>query len=700
MLLSSIREAVMAQLFIDMLQIGATSLEAKKLKEYKNRKWFSFGADHSDFAAVLHSVIVSRCYDSTGITVAEVNMRLDQIISTNESEGKKSVALLLRDLFRKMNAQEMKWLVRVILKTMPLGLGDVALLKAMHPDAKDLLNVNANLESVCSRLTDPSVRLDQLEVTLMTPFAPQLADRKEVSEIPRRLKDRMFYIETKYDGERCQLHKKGELFRYFSRNGKDFTHEYGEDASDPRLFTSVISACLDSSVEEIILDGEICAWGKEQNCLIQKGEQFNIRQIRNDNDKFQQCLMLYDILLLNGRVLSGQPLRERLAVLRSVVRPQEGRVEMARRVEGRSAKDIQDELNEAIDRREEGLVVKDSESHYSPGLRAGSGWVKVKPDYQTDLMDTLDLVILGGYFGHGRSAGKITQFLMGVRSDEGDNFLSLCRVSTGFNVLELQDLVSRCTKGSRQENINLGKEKPPVVFDPVRCPVLELKATEIVPSDQYGAGSTLRFPRIIKMRDDKDSSCCTSLQEVTTIRKLYGDKHLDLEDQKKKRKRSSRKAQLAEIFQPLETRAGEPLVSHDLKGKVVVVEPGKSVKLKQEVERLVKMHGGKVEQNVRKGITGLYVETGMTLKGRHVVDKAEIDVVRSSWLTEQAESQKLEKAAPHQYLVMTPRTQREWRDLSDQYMDAFTLTASRGSLEWSMQKVRSDSKYWILESGI
>ena len=75
-------------------------------------------------------------------------------------------------------------------------------------------------------------------------------------------------------------------------------------------------------------------------------------------------------------------------------------------------------------------------------------------------------------------------------------------------------------------------------------------------------------------------------------------------------------------------------------------------------------------------------------------------MVRSSWLTEQAESQKLEKAAPHQYLVMTPRTQREWRDLSDQYMDAFTLTASRGSLEWSMQKVRSDSKYWILESGI
>ena len=386
--------------------------------------------------------------------MAEINLKLDQIIATNEAEGKKAVEMILRDLYQKMDALELKWLVRVILKRLPLGVGETFLFKAMHDDAKALYEVNANLEAVCEKLRDPKIKLHQVEVSLMTPFRPHLAERKQMKEITGKMEK--FYIETKYDGERCQLHKKGDTFRYFSRKGQDFTNEYGETSDDTRMFSSVISACLASSVQDIILDGEMCTWSKELNCLLQKGKQFNIRQMRND-DQVHQCLILYDILLLNGRVLSGLPLKERVAILEGVVTTMEGKVEMCRRVLGSTVQEVQVELADAIDRREEGLVLKDIESHYKPGARGGGGWIKVKPDYEAALVDTLDLVILGGWYGSGKRAGSISNFLMGVSdgSDEDGEkkFLSICKVGTGFNTWELRDAVSKCKKGSRQSQI-------------------------------------------------------------------------------------------------------------------------------------------------------------------------------------------------------------------------------------------------------
>ena len=374
---------------------------------------------------------------------------LDQIVTTNEAEGKRAVEMILRDLHQKMDAMEVKWLVRVILRKLPLGVGEVLLFKAMHHDAKSLYEVNANLEAVCEKLRDPKVQLHQLEVSLMTPFRPHLADRKEVKQVSGIMKK--FYIETKYDGERCQLHKRGDTFRYFSRNGQDFTQEYGETSDDPRMFSSVISSCLASSVQDIILDGEMMTWSKEQKCLLQKGKQFNIRQMRND-DQHHQCLILYDILLLNGRLLSGLPLKERVAILEDVISPVEGRVEMCRRVLSSTVQEVQVELTAAIDRREEGLVLKDIESPYKPGARGGGGWIKVKPDYEGQLVDTLDLVILGGYYGSGRRAGNISNFLMGVSAGEKE-FMSICKVGTGFNTWELHDAVSKCKKGSPQSHI-------------------------------------------------------------------------------------------------------------------------------------------------------------------------------------------------------------------------------------------------------
>ena len=203
----------------------------------------------------------------------------------------------------------------------------------------------------------------------------------------------------------------------------------------------------------------------------------------------------------------------------------------------------------------------------------------------------------------------------------------------------------------------------------------------------------VRHPRVETLREDKDSSCCTTLAEVKNIMemkdgKLYSVGEVELGKDGNPRKRNSRRAKLGAIFRQQDF-SNLAKLSQCLKDKVVVVEPGRKISLKREVERLVSKHGGKVEQNVKAGRTDLYVETGLTVKGQGVVSRREVDVVRSSWLTDQAELENIEQPRPHQYLVLTDNTLRGWVEKSDAYLDPFTIPATRDSLQFSMEKVKN-----------
>ena len=221
--------------------------------------------------------------------------------------------------------------------------------------------------------------------------------------------------------------------------------------------------------------------------------------------------------------------------------------------------------------------------------------------------------------------------------------------------------------------------------------MVQVRATEVIDSKEAAIGCTLRHPRVETVREDKDSSCCTSMDEVRTIQqmkggKLYSQGQLGEGQGENPRKRSSRRAELGQIYRQQDP-GQETVLSHCLKDKVVVVEPGRVSSLKKEVERLVMKHGGLVEQNLKVGWTALYVETGLTLKGRGVLQRGEVDVVRSSWLTGQAEQENIEMPLPHQYLHMTGTTRQAWRIKTDAYLDPLTIMATRESLQFSMEQV-------------
>ncbi len=387
---------------------------------------------------------------------------------------------------------------------MKLGLGQVAIFNHFHPDAKGLYDVNANLRKVCELLNDPTKRMNEIEVQLFNPFRPMLADRGIMKEVEKQMGDKEFYIEVKYDGERLQVHKERGKFQFFSRNGFDFTDDFGASASDAGKFSSFLADALLPSVQSVILDGEICAFNHQTEALVQKGEQMNIRSLRPDDPMFQQCLYIYDVVYLNGKVLTNKPLKDRIATVESIVKPMDGRVQFADRRTASKRAEVVDALNQAIDRREEGIVLKDPESVYKPNVRSRGGWLKIKPEYSNELMDQCDLIVMGGYYGSGKRGGIITHFLLGLEAKRGDDgrrvYHSFCRVGSGYSMKELNELLQKLQPHFRRGRppadadfvYEMAREKPDATIDPKNSVILQVKAAEIVASDVYQVGCTLR----------------------------------------------------------------------------------------------------------------------------------------------------------------------------------------------------------------
>ena len=143
-----------------------------------------------------------------------------------------------------------------------------------------------------------------------------LADQVQIDDIKAEMKHKEFYIEVKYDGERMLAHRfPNGTFKFLSRNANDFTKDFGQHPREGK-FSKYLEEALAVNVQSVILDGEICAFNKKLQVLSNKAEKHGIRSLNDDHDTYQQCLYIYDIVYLNGQVLTNRPLKERLQILR------------------------------------------------------------------------------------------------------------------------------------------------------------------------------------------------------------------------------------------------------------------------------------------------------------------------------------------------------------------------------------------------
>lgn len=150
----------------------------------------------------------------------DLNILLDQLAVSNAN-----YVPVFRQLFQKANAEEMKWIIRIVLKDLKLSIKLETVLNSYHKDASDYFNLTNSLMEVCKKFENQKICLDD-EICLFSPIRPMLAGKKNINYFKNQ--SREFYLETKYDGERIQAHYDGNEVRLFSRNGVNYSHVYKE----------------------------------------------------------------------------------------------------------------------------------------------------------------------------------------------------------------------------------------------------------------------------------------------------------------------------------------------------------------------------------------------------------------------------------------------------------------------------------------
>jgi DNA ligase-1 len=358
--------------------------------------------------------------------------------------------------------------------------------------------------------------VNALKVTVGRPIRSQLAERLPNPEaVIKRLG--MVAVQPKYDGIRVQIHKNGSEVRVFSRNLEDYTLMFSE-------LTSAAQALKDDT---LILDGEAIAYSKELEEYLpfqltaSRRRQHGIEQAARD---LPLVAFVFDILYQNGRDLTELPYEERLALVDKVIAGSTVLLP-APIIKTDSVEVLTKTLLDNISQGLEGVVVKRPDSKYQAGAR-NFNWVKLKRHTSGQLNDTVDLVLLGYYFGKGKRAEfGVGALLAGVYDADNDRFGTITKLGTGLSDAEWREIHERADK--------LQVAQRPARVDSILTPdvwlepevVVEVMADEITPSPRHTAGMAgdqpgfaLRFPRVVSFRGaDKRPEDATTVKEIADL---------------------------------------------------------------------------------------------------------------------------------------------------------------------------------------
>ena len=432
------------------------------------------------------------------LTVAEVERQLRELAAASGDGSQETKLDLLFGLFNRCDTEEARYLARLVLSEMRIGVGEGAVRDATAAAfdvpveaVERALQVSNDYGLVAERARDGGAgALAEMHLEVGRPVQAMLAQTGTVTDALADWEEAA--VEWKFDGARVQVHYDGEEIRLFSRNMEDVTDPLPE-------VVDALSSALDAPA---ILDGEVVAVEETGD---PRPFQAVLRRFRRKHDvaKAREDVRLefhaFDCLHADGEDLLQRPLVERHDRLGSLL----GDEGMVSALWLRSEPDEVAEIErDALDAGHEGIMLKNPQSAYTPGKR-GQNWLKRKPD-----VETLDCVVTGAEWGEGRRANLLGTFEISV-SDGSDGYVSVGKVATGVTDEQLEELTDLLEPHILAEDGTEVEIEPAVVF--------EVGYEEIQVSPTYESGYALRFPRFVGVREDKAPDDADSIDRVDRL---------------------------------------------------------------------------------------------------------------------------------------------------------------------------------------
>jgi DNA ligase-1 len=466
---------------------------------------------------------------SEELTVRKVYESLVKIARTGGGGSQTRKLQLILDLLHSAEPLEVRYLLRIVTGKMRIGVADMTIVdsiavafgsKERSDDVERAYNIMPNLPELAYRAMAGGIdSLSTIRITPGIPIRSMLAERlPSLSEILDRM-DGKFAIEYKYDGLRTQVHKMGTKVELFSRRLENITAQF------PDIVKEIIE---NVKVDNAILDGEAVPYNMASNEMLpfqeisrRRGRKYDLNETI---ERIPVVLFLFDAMMLNGKSLMEIPYAERrLRLINSVKESSKIKVAKSRVVTDVESADKF--FNEALEAGCEGIMAKSIEdkSVYKPGAREFL-WIKYKREYQLEMEDTVDLVVVGAFGGQGKRSGGYGALLMAVYSEEEDMFKTICKLGSGFSDEQLESLprmLKPYSISARDPRVESTMEAD-YWFSPSL--VLEVKGAEITLSPTHtccadvvrkGAGLAIRFPRFTgKWRSDKKAEDATNEGEI------------------------------------------------------------------------------------------------------------------------------------------------------------------------------------------
>ena len=468
---------------------------------------------------VNESITVERVYE-TFFKIAKMEGKGSQDMKI------KYISSLLNDA----TPMDGKFILKILLGTLRLGVADNTIIDALtiaftgskekKHQIENAYNVSSDLGKVAHVISKEGIDgVEKFQISVFNPVRPMLADRvKSESEALEKMGEK-FAAEYKLDGERVQVHLKNKQVILFSRRLENITKFYPDIVEN-------ISKSL--KTREAILEAEAVAVNENTGEFLPFQELMHRRRKYNLDRAVSEIpitINFFDVLYFDGKNCLDLSYEERRKNLEEIV-VEDKFAKLVPMVTVTADSEIEDFLENSINSGCEGLMLKSLEGQYRAGMR-GSNWLKLKREYRNELGDSLDLVVIGAFFGRGRRTGRYGTLLVATYNDENDTFSSICKVGTGFtdeNLDQLYQILSNKVTLRKNQKIDSGIESD-VWFDPEL--VIEVVASEITLSPIHktatniirkGSGLALRFPKFTgKIRIEKSAEDASTDREIVAL---------------------------------------------------------------------------------------------------------------------------------------------------------------------------------------